>query len=227
MTLSMFNLVEDPKLRNRVFVFENRAESGRLLGNRLKKYKSRRGIILAIPSGGVPVAKEIQNILSLDLDLIIARKTSIPWNPEAGFGAVNLDGDIVLNKELVQHLMLTDDTIDQQVGKTVNVLREREEKFRKKRDFPDISNRPVIMVDDGLASGYTMRASLQFVKKRKPSEIIIAVPTGSFKTIKALISEVDSIYCLNIREGFPFAVADAYRVWDDLSDEDVITILKI
>ncbi len=222
----MENIVENSSLRNATYVFKDRREAGILLAGLLTGYGGSNAIVLAIPSGGVPVAHEIQRTLSLDLDLIIVRKAQIPWNPEAGFGAVNLDGDVMLNRELIRLLKLSDRSIDRQIKKTVEILKSRDSIFRQGKAFPDIRNRTVILIDDGLASGYTMRAAVTFVKKRTPAEIIIAVPTGSCKTLQGMSTEVDSTYCLNIREGFPFAVADAYRVWHDLTDEDVLDLLK-
>ncbi len=222
----MTTFIEDIALRNKAFIFDDRNEAGRLLSEKLKKYKDADSIILAIPSGGVPVAKEIQNALAVDLDLIIVRKAQLPWTTEAGFGAVNLDGDVVLNEDLIRSTGLSEDAIDEQVKKTCKILEKRNLLFRKDRKEPVLKDKTVIIVDDGLASGYTMRAALKYLIKRDPADIIIAVPTGSYKTVKSLLKEVDSIYCLNVREGFPFAVADAYRNWYDLTDNDVLNIMK-
>jgi putative phosphoribosyl transferase len=222
----MATLIEDTKLRNKTYVFDNREEAGKLLSKELAHYKGTHTIILAIPSGGVPVAIEIQRALSVDLDLMIVRKAQLPWTTEAGFGAVNLDGDVVLNDKLIRSVALTEETIEEQVDKTREIIEKRNLHFRKGKREPAVKDRTVIIVDDGLASGYTMRAALQFVRKRNPCEIVIAAPTGSYRTITALMKEVDSIYCLNVREGFPFAVADAYREWYDLTDDDVIDLMK-
>jgi predicted phosphoribosyltransferase len=98
--------------------------------------------------------------------------------------------------------------------------------FRGGRDFPSLKDKTVILVDDGLASGYTMIAAIEFVKKRNPSKIVIAVPTGSYKTVRRVAPFVDFLYCLNIREHFPYAVAEAYRNWYDVSDEEVLRIIR-
>jgi putative phosphoribosyl transferase len=172
------------------------------------------------------VAREIKDTLSLKLDLIIVRKIQIPWNTEAGFGAVNLDGDVILNKRLLHSLDLPESIINEQIEKTKETLKKRDELFRKERTFPSLTNKMAIIVDDGLASGYTMMAARDFVKNRKPSKIVIAVPTGSYDTVKRISHLVDALYCLNIREGFPYAVAEAYRNWYDLSDENVLKILE-
>jgi putative phosphoribosyl transferase len=222
----MGNIIEDKNLHNKSFVFEDRADAGRRLSQFLSEYKGSDSIILAIPSGGVPVGKEIKDALSLNLDLLIVRKVQIPWNPEAGFGAVNLDGYVIFNDTLLHQLDLPEHVINLQTEKTKGILKKRNDLFRKGKGFPSLKNKKTILVDDGLASGYTMIAATEFVKKRNPFRIIIAVPTGSYRTVKKISSLVDNLYCLNIREGSPYAVAEAYRNWYDLSDEEVLRILK-
>jgi len=221
----MAEIVEDRNLRNKVFVFEDRVDAGRKLSESLSIYKATDAIVLAIPSGGVPVGKEIKDALSIDLDLLIVRKIQIPWNPEAGFGAVNLDGYVIFNEPLLHSLELPENIINAQVEKTKEILMKRDELFRKGRPFPSLKNKTAILVDDGLASGYTMIAAIDFIKKRNPSKTVVAVPTGSYTTISKISPLVDYLYCLNIREGFPYAVADAYRNWYDLSDEEVLKII--
>jgi len=222
----MGQIVEDKTLRNKSFVFEDRTDAGKRLSKFLSEYKGSDSIVLAIPSGGVPVGKEIKDALSLPLDLLIVRKVQIPWNPEAGFGAVNLDGYVIFNDALLHQLDLTEHVINLQIEKTKEILKKRNDLFRKEKVFPSLRNKTAILVDDGLASGYTMIAATEFVKKRNPFRIIIAVPTGSYNTVKKISSLVDHLYCLNIREGSPYAVAEAYRNWYDLSDEEVMRILK-
>jgi predicted phosphoribosyltransferase len=223
----MGNIIEDKNLRNKSFVFEDREDAGRRLSQFLSEYKGSDSVVLSIPSGGVPVGKEIKDALSLPLDLLIVRKIQIPWNPEAGFGAVNLDGYVIFNEPLLHSLELPENVINEQIEKTKEILLKRNELFRKGKGFPSLKNKTTIIVDDGLASGYTMIAATEFVKKRNPSKIIIAVPTASYSTVRKISSIVDSLYCLNIREGYPYAVAEAYRNWYDLSDEEVLRILKV
>ncbi|MGE5892856.1 MAG: phosphoribosyltransferase [bacterium] len=219
-------LVEDEFLRNRSHVFKDRSDAGKRLAAHLQDYRGTDALIVAIPSGGVPVAWEIHDSLEIGLDLIITRKVPIPWNTEAGFGAVNLDGDVILNEDLLRTLNLSDEIVDYQIKKTLKTISERERIFRKDKEFPPLKDRTLILVDDGLASGYTMRAAIDFVRKRSPYHVIIAVPTGSYATILRLMPSVDTIVCPNVREGYPFAVADAYRHWYDLTDSDVVDILE-
>lgn len=222
----MLNIIEDENLRNKISVFKDRSDAGKKLSQFLSVYRETNSIILSIPSGGVPVAKELKNYLLLDLDLLIVRKIQIPWNPEAGFGAMNLDGDVVFNDQLIRSLELSEYTINNQIERTKEILIKRNKLFRKGRPFPSLKNKISILVDDGLASGYTMIAAIKYVKKRNPEKIIVAVPTGSYNTVKSVSEMVDHLYCLNIREGYPFAVADAYINWYDLSDEEVLKFIE-
>lgn len=218
--------MEDKNLRNKIRVFEDRSDAGKKLSLFLSDYKNSNSIVLAIPSGGVPIGKELADFLSVEFDLLIVRKIQIPWNPEAGFGAINLDGDVILNETLLRYLELSEDAIKSQIDKTREILGKRNELFRNSKPFPSLKNKTAIVVDDGLASGYTMVAGIEYVRKREPQKIIIATPTGSLRTVEKLSEIVDFIYCLNIREGYPYAVADAYKNWYDLRDEEVLRILK-
>jgi putative phosphoribosyl transferase len=222
----MAGIIEDKDLRNKTFVFQDREDAGRKLSVFLSDYKDAKSIVLAIPAGGVAVAKEIKDALSLSLDLLIVRKIQIPWNPEAGFGAVNLDGYVIFNEDLLHHLGLTERVISSQLEKTREILKKRNLLFRGGEDFPSLKDKSVILVDDGLASGYTMLVAIEYVKKRNPSKIVMAVPTGSHKTVRKISPFADVLCCLNIREDYPYAVAEAYRNWYDVSDEEVLRIMK-
>ncbi|MBU4374559.1 MAG: phosphoribosyltransferase [Euryarchaeota archaeon] len=222
----MGRLIEEISLRNKLHVFEDRTEAGRLLAEKLVQYKDSDGEVLGIPSGGVPVAKEIAASLNLHMDLMIVRKLQIPYNPEAGFGAMGLDGEVILNEGLLAELGLTEDEIRAQTENTKEVIKRRNLVFRKGRLFPSLKDRVVILVDDGLASGYTMLAAVRFVKRKMPGKIIVAVPTASKTTVELILHEVDELICLNVRHGISFAVADAYRNWYDLSDEEVLSIVS-
>ena len=207
-------------------VFKDRKEAGRLLAQRLLGYKDVNGIVLAIPSGGVPVAAEIAKVLGLSLDVIIVRKIQLPDNTEAGFGAVGPDGEVSLNANLISQLHLTQEEVERQIQITVDTIKRRNELFRKGRQFPLLKDKVVIIVDDGLASGYTMLAAVDFIKRHKPGRVVIAVPTAPKETVDLILPRVDELVCLNVRSGFTFAVADAYENWYDLEDEEVISILR-
>ena len=221
----MATLIENEKLRNRNRVFADRSEAGLQLAEMLRNVVDPDSLVLAIPSGGVPVGLALARTLGLDFDLVLVRKVQIPWNTEAGFGAVNMDADLIINEHLLYLLNLSGEQVERQVKTAMVSIEERNTKFRQNKQFPDIADRAVIVVDDGLASGYTMKAAIAYVRKRNPGAINVAVPTGSADTVKMLLQEMDTLCCLNIRESYPYAVAAAYRNWHDLEDEDVIALL--
>jgi putative phosphoribosyl transferase len=222
----MNEFVEDSALRDRKYVFQDRRDAGKLLAGKLAHCKGEGALILAIPSGGLPVADEIAKTLAIQLDILVVRKLQIPFNPEAGFGAMGPDGEVIVNEELRSQLMLTEEAVKAQVKKTGEVILKRDRLFREGRPFPSCKDRIIVVVDDGLASGYTMLAALKYIKKKMPSRLIAAVPTGPERTVKRILGETDEVICLNVRSGFSFAVADAYRNWYDLTDGDVLAILK-
>jgi predicted phosphoribosyltransferase len=219
-------LIEDKDLRDLEYVFDNREHAGILLAEKLKKYPGKNTIILAIPSGGVPIGKIVAKKLNSDFDLVITRKIQLPDNPEAGFGAVSFDGEVVINLELAKELGLTNEVINVQIERAKRSIEERVKKFRGKKAFPKLEGKNVIIVDDGLATGYTMLAAIKSVKKLKPKKLIVAVPTASVNAVYLIEKEVDEIYCLNVRSSIVFAVADAYKEWCDLSEEEVLNYLK-
>ncbi len=220
-------IIEDLAYREHVFVFRDRVEAGKLLADKLLEYTGKGNVILlAVPAGGVPVGYAIAKKLDVPMDVVVVRKVQIPWNTEAGFGAVTWDGEMVLNEPLVERLGLTREEIEQSISETRTVIRERLRKFRGDKPMPHLRDKVVLLVDDGLASGFTMLAAARSARKRTPEKIIVAVPTASLGAVELLAPEVDEIVCLNIRSGPSFAVADAYENWYDLTDEEVIRILE-
>ncbi len=222
----MGKLFEDRTLRNRSYVFKDRTEAGRLLAQKLFPSVSPDALVFAVPAGGVPVALEVARKLNLLLDLMIVRKVQIPGNTEAGFGAVGPDGEVMFNQDLLKRLRLTEEEIDEEVQKTKKILEARNRIFRRDRIFPEVIDKTAILIDDGLASGFTMAAAVSFLQRRKAKKIIVAVPTAPEETVKRILPRVDEIYVLNIRTFSAFAVAEAYQNWYDLGDEEVISLLK-
>jgi putative phosphoribosyl transferase len=218
-------LIEDPTLRDRQSVFTDRAEAGRLLAAKLFQYGDSDSLVLAIPAGGMPVAAEISRALNLPLDLVLVRKIQMPNNTEAGFGAMDADGETIFNEGLLEQLKLSQEELREQTDRTKRVLEHRGRVFREGRPYPSLEGKVVIVVDDGLASGYTMRAAIRYVRKRRPAKVVVAVPTGFRQAVNGLLPETDEMVCLNIRSGFRFAVASAYANWSDVSDEEVFAFL--
>jgi putative phosphoribosyl transferase len=220
-------IIEEPSYRERTFLFQDREHAGKLLAKKLREYAhKKKAILLALPAGGVPVGMAVAQELGIPLDLMVVRKVQIPWNTEAGFGASTWDGETILNKTLVAQLGLSKEDVEESIQKTRKNIQERLSKFRGNKPMPELKDNIVILVDDGLASGFTMLAAARTVRKSIPEKIVAAVPTASIGAIKLLSLEVDEIVCLNIRTGPVFAVADAYQNWCDVTDEEVQQLLE-
>ena len=222
----MGRLIEDQELRDRIHVFLDRTVAGQQLASLLLDYQGQEARLFAIPAGGVPVAAEIARRLEVPLDLVVVRKIQLPWTTEAGFGALDPGGQAIFNEALRQRAPLTREEVEAQVQKTAAVIKQREQKLRGGRPYPQLSGAPTIIADDGLASGYTMRAAVRFLRAQGAGRLVVAVPTGSERTVQELLPLVDELYCLNIRGGWSFAVADAYLNWYDLTEGEVLDILS-
>ena len=219
---------EIEELRNRHRVFRDRFEAGRVLGRMLAPACRDVGdaIVLAVPMGGIPVASAIAEKLNLPMDLVIARKIQIPGNTEAGFGAVTADGKVFLNEPLAAQLGLTGAQVRERADEVRRQLGDRNRRLRGGRPLPELAGRTVILVDDGLASGFTMKAALHMAAGASAAAIVVAVPTAPLRTLESLGGgAVDAIYCANVREESVFAVADAYERWHDLSESEALALL--
>jgi len=221
----MDNLIEDPELRGKKGVFPGRAEAGGMLATHLRDLVRPSGIVLAVPAGGIPVGCAVARETGLPLDVLVARKIPIPGNVEAGFGAIGPYGDVLLHERILEDLKLTAKEINTQVDETRRILRQRTRLFRKKRPEPDVKNRQVVLVDDGLATGDTMLGAVEHVRLREAGQVLVAAPTGSQRTVNFLLPRVDVLVCLNIRSGPVFAVADAYEQWSDLDEVEAARML--
>ncbi len=217
---------ERPDLNNRMAVFRDRGHAGQVLGDMLVPCPIENGIVLAIPAGGVPVGTAMAGRLGLPLDLSIVSKITLPWNTEAGYGAVAFDGTYRLNNALIAQLPLLEHQIREGIRKTRSKVERRSETFRGDRPFPDVKGRPVILVDDGLASGFTMRTSIEALRKAGADNLIVAVPTAHDRAVTEMAPLAEAVFCANIRKGGRFAVAEAYEHWYDVSEEEVMAMLE-
>ena len=169
----MTEIVDEPIFRNRIHVFDDRLHAGELLAKKLEEYKGKEdAYVLAIPAGGVQVAFIVSERLKIPLDLAVTRKLHIPWNREVGFGAVSWDGTMFLNEPLIASLGLTRDDIDSCVVEEKEVIRRRMKKFRGDKPFPDLKDIIAIIVDDGLASGFSMLTTLKTIEQMGAKEKI-------------------------------------------------------
>jgi len=223
--MESMNIVERPDLHNRTRVFRDRRHGGEVLAQMMEEYRQAHAIVLAIPAGGVPVAAEIARLLGLPLDVAVVSKMTLPWNTEVGYGAVAFDGTVRLNHELVERLGLTDQQVKEGIIETGKKVRRRNTLLRGNRPLPSLSARPAVLVDDGLASGFTMHVAIEALLKASSSEVVVAVPTGPSHTVQRVAADVSRIYCANIRSGMSFAVADAYQYWSDVTEQEVLEAL--
>ena len=183
-------------------------------------------LVLAIPNGGVEVAVQIAQEYNADLDLLIVRKLQIPYNTEAGFGALTSLGTLILNEPLVKRLGFDQEIINAVRARTEAQIADRKEAYAGLVGHANPEEKDVILVDDGLASGYTMLAAIQSVKEKNPASINVAVPTSSRSAFQKVKEVVDAIICPRVESGFVFAVANAYQNWYDVPDSEVIEILR-
>lgn len=205
-------------------LFEDRRDAGRRLAAALKQYAGN-AIVLAIPRGGVPVGYEVSRRLNVPMDLIIPRKLPIPSEPEAGFGAIAPDGTVVLNEDMVRYLGLSAEAIDEIAQSVLREVRRRVKEYRGDRPLPDLKDRIVIVVDDGLATGYTMIAAVRAIRKQSPKKVVVAVPCSPASSVERLKHEADEVACLVEQPYGPFAVASYYERFPDLTDEEVIQLM--
>lgn len=205
-------------------IFKDRLEAGRKLGQKLKELRLKNSVVLVIPSGGVPVGKEVAKILNSPLDLVVVRKIQFPWTTEAGFGAVAADGTVYLGPAAEE---LPQEIVDIQTQKAKKEVERRKEVFLTGRKRVKLASKTVILVDDGLAAGSTMFTAVQSVKKQKPAKIIVAVPTTSGSAVDLIKPHVDALISLCIHpKGLLFAVASSYRNWHDLTEQEVKDYLE-
>jgi predicted phosphoribosyltransferase len=211
-------VVEVPDLHNRIGVFKDRTQAGKILAGLLKPYCPRDCVVFAIPSGGVPVGMETAACLNLPLEIAVVSKITLPWNTEAGYGAVAFNGAVKLNDSLISRLRLSDSEVRDGIASTREKVKRRVIQFRGERPLPNISGKTAVLVDDGIASGFTLLTAADALKTLGPSQIFAAAPTGNLDSVRKIADETDMVFCANIRSGWTFAVADAYERWTDIEE---------
>jgi predicted phosphoribosyltransferase len=210
-------IISLPQYQEMLLVFSDRTHAGEVLAGMLEDKVDDNSILLAIPAGGVPVAKAVSEKLGLESDVLVVSKITLPWNTEAGYGAIAFDGSMRLNEMLLARLNLSGSQIQEGIAKTRDKVNRRARELRGNKPFPGLEDKTVIIIDDGLASGFTMFCAIDAVKKAGAQKIIVAVPTAHRQAAEAVSEMVDILYCPNIRSGRSFAVAEAYQRWSDVS----------
>jgi predicted phosphoribosyltransferase len=206
-------------------VFRDRTDAGTRLAAELTQYTDRRPVVLGLPRGGVAVAKPIAAKLSCPLDIIVVRKLGAPNRSELGVGAIAEHGVRVLNDELVRYLRVSDKHLALVEARERAELHRRVERYRSQHPEVDLETRTAIIVDDGLATGYTARAAVLAARVRGASEIVVAVPIGAEDTVAALTELADRVIALSVPKDFQ-AVGFWYQDFTQTSDREVLAILK-
>ena len=206
-------------------VFQDRYEAGRLLATKLAEYVDHPDLlVLALPRGGVPVAFEVASALHAPLDVFLVRKLGVPGHEELAMGAVATGGTRVLNEQVVRGLDIPQRVIDAVAAEEQQELERREREYRDDRSLPDLGGRVVILIDDGLATGTTMRAAVAALAQLRPARVVVAVPIAARQTCEELGAEVDEIICAVTPEPF-HAVGLWYRDFSQTTDEEVRELL--
>jgi len=207
-------------------IFRDRTDAGRKLATRLKHYADREDVlVLALPRGGVPVAYEVAKELNAPLDVFLVRKLGVPGHEELAMGAIASGGVRVLNEDIVNYLRIPNQVIDIVAANEQRELERRARAYRGDRPPPDVKDRIVILIDDGLATGSTMRAAAESLRLQQPRRIVVAVPVSSRETCDEFRSEVDEIVCAYTPEHFQ-GVGLWYEDFSQTSDEEVRELLK-
>ncbi|HVS40503.1 MAG TPA: phosphoribosyltransferase [Gemmataceae bacterium] len=206
-------------------LFQDRADAGRQLAAKLTAYAGRPDLlVLALPRGGVPVAYEIAHALGAPLDVFLVRKLGVPGREELAMGAMASGGIRILNEEVIRALDIPDDVIEAVSEKERRELARRERAYRDDRPPPDVNGRTVLVVDDGLATGSTMRAAVAALRRMHPARIVVAVPVGSADVCAELAAEADEVVCAHMPEPL-YAVGLWYGDFTQTTDEEVHDLL--
>ena len=205
--------------------FADRVDAGKLLASALKDFSGKKGIVLAIPRGGVVVGYEIAKVLNLPLDLVIPHKIGAPDNPELAIGAVTEDGTVILDNNLITYIGVSQEYIKEESERQKQEIERRLKLYRQGMFYPSLKGLDVIIVDDGIATGSTMKATLVSVKNKGAASITVAVPVGPPSTIKELNKIADRVVCPYTPEYFQ-AIGQFYTDFYQITDEEVIRLLR-
>ncbi|SRR5690606_22399664 len=205
--------------------FRNREDAGRRLAAELRAYAAERPVVLALPRGGVPVGYEVARALAAELDVWIVRKLGVPWYPELGVGAVAEGGYIHLTDAVLRRIGLSEDQLARLIDTKQREVKERVRRFRGERPGPRLRDRTVILVDDGIATGGTVRAAIHSIRAQAPKRLVLAIPVAAPDTVAALSAEVDRVVCLLTPIDLS-AIGLWYQDFRQLSDDEVVEILE-
>jgi putative phosphoribosyl transferase len=209
-------------------LFADRLDAGRQLGEelRLRGYADDPVRVLAIPRGGVPVGYAVVQALDASLEIIVPRRLLVPNDPETGFGAITPDGALLLNLPLIERLQIETEEVKRVAVETLSKVRRQMRNYCGDCPPLDLADETVILVDDGLSTGFTMLAAVRAVRRHEPARVVVAVAVGAFGALDRLTPQADDLVCLVERDDTDFAIAHAYRDFADLSDDQVRSFLQ-
>jgi predicted phosphoribosyltransferase len=207
-------------------IFESRHDAGKRLATKLSEYVNRSVVVLAIPNGGIPVALSVASALNADLDLVICRKVPMLIQPEGSLGAVADNGTLILNEEAVKRIGFSRQKLEYEITKVRAEIKQRSILYQRARPPIRVNSRIVIIIDDGLASGFTMMAAVESVRHYHPKEVVVAVPVAPAAAVKRLEKVADKIITCFTGYMPKFYVSDFYRYWHDVSDDEAVRYLR-
>ncbi len=205
-------------------MFESRREAGEKLARELLHHRGKNPLILGVPRGGVPIAREIYRLLGGELDVVIPRKVGLPWHRELAAGAVTMEGSFLLNQQVARGYGITGADLQEEIQGAREEIKRRMELYRGDRPLPAFRERTVILTDDGVATGFTIRAALQDLREKEVGHLVLALPVAPGDTQRILQREVDELVCLAVPRVF-YAVGQFYRDFSQLTDGEVIEML--
>ena len=206
-------------------LFHNRVDAGNQLASELKKFSIENPLVIALPRGGVPVGKAIADRLHAPLDVLIVRKIGYPSQPELGVGAITEGGLTLFNEQLMRQLHLKKEMLTETIQRETKEIHRRVASYRGGRPSPMVKNRNVVLVDDGLATGFTAAAAAKYLKENGAKSVVLAIPVGAHDSVKLLETYVDQVICLQKPEPF-FGVGMWYEDFNQTSDQEVSSILQ-
>ncbi len=201
-------------------IFKDRVEAGRKLAEALKGFRGKDVVVLGIPRGGVIVANEVAKGLGAPLDIVVTRKIEAPGEPEFALGAVTQEGDVIMDRQAAASLGATPEYLDDQIRKKREEVRDRMQRLRGDAPYPELDGKVVLIVDDGIATGSSVGAAVMSVKKRKPKEIVVAVPVAPRDAVETLAEDGTRVVCLQTPGPF-LAIGEFYRDFGQVEDIEV------
>ncbi|MBU0577921.1 phosphoribosyltransferase [Patescibacteria group bacterium] len=206
-------------------MYKDRYDAAKKLIPELEKYKGNKdAIILAIPRGALELGVVLRDELSLPLDIVVTKKIGAPGNEEYAIGSVGPDGESQISKEATTAYGIPQEYIDDEAQRLKHVIKRRYEDYRGDKELPDLKDKIVIVVDDGIATGFTTLAAVQYIRRQKAKKIVLAVPVAATDSYEKLKKEVDEMICLDVREDF-FAVGQFYQTFGQVSDDEAKKML--